>query len=345
MKRRTFVAGIAASASWSCSRGGSRLNVFNWSSYVAPDTISNFEQEFGIRVRYGTYEGSPEMLAKVMGGNSGWDIVFPSTEYVQPMRDMGLLLRLDAARLSNVHALDPAFKSPPWDPRLEWCVPYMHGTTGIVFQKQFAISRWQDLWDPRMSGRVTMLEDSPEVLGASLKTLGYSLNSSAPAELYEAQAKAIAQKPLLRAYLNAEVADQLVAGDVGAAQAWSVTAAQAIAGAGERLQYAFPAEGFARYADSASILKETEGRGNVRLDAAYKFLDYLLRPRVAADIAIAMRTATCSEAARQLLPRELREDPVLYPSPATLERGEWFTPQPAAGQRLRDRLWTELKSA
>lgn len=347
MKRRVFVAGVAgiAAGGLACSRGGPRLNVFNWSSYVAPDTISNFEQEFGIGVRYGTYEGSPEMLAKVMGGNSGWDIVFPSTEYVQPMREMGLLLRLDTGRLSNVDALDPAFRAPPWDPRLEWCIPYMHGTTGIVFQKQFAISRWQDLWEPRMSGRITMLEDAPEVLGASLKTLGYSLNSSAVDELREAQARAIAQKPLLRAYLNAEVADQLVAGDVGAAQAWSITAAQAVAGAPERLRYALPSEGFARYADSASILKEAEGRGITRVEAAYKFLNYLLRPRVAADIAMAMHTATCNEAARQLLPSELREDAVLYPPLASLERGEWFTPQPAAGQRLRDRLWTELKSA
>lgn len=343
MNRRTFI-GLAAGAA-ACSRTGPRLNVFNWSSYIAPDTISNFEQEFGIRVRYGTYEGSPEMLAKVMGGNSGWDIVFPSTEYVQPMRDMGLLHRLDAPRLSNVGALDPAFQSPPWDPSLEWCIPYMHGTTGIVFQNRFAISRWQDLWDPRMSGRITMLEDAPEVLGASLKTLGYSLNSSVPPELREAQSKAMAQKPLLRAYLNAEVADQLVAGDVGAAQAWSVTAAQAIAAVPDRLEYALPAEGFARYADSAAILKETDGRGGARLDAAYKFLDYLLRPRVAADIAIAMRTATCNQAAHKLLPEKLREDPVLYPPGSALERGEWFTPQPAEGQRLRDRLWTELKSA
>jgi spermidine/putrescine transport system substrate-binding protein len=329
----------------SCSRGGPRLNVFNWSSYVAPDTISNFEKETGIQVRYGTYESTPEMLAKVMGGNSGWDVVFPSAEYLQPMRDLGLLSRLDASRLSNLDALDSAFQRPPWDPELQWCIPYMFGTTGIVFQKQLAVSRWQDLWEPRLAGHITMLEDPPEVLGACLKILGFGLNSSAPDELRAAQAKAQAQKPLVRAYLNAEVADQLVAGDVGAAQAWSVTAAQAMMGAPGKLQFVLPIEGFARYADNASILKETQGRGAARVDAAHRFLNYLLRPKVAADIAIAMRTATCNRGAQKLLPDELSNDPVLYPPASSLERGEWFTPQSAAGQRLRDRLWTELKSA
>jgi len=171
MNRRTFVGACASALATSgaaCSSKAPRLNVFNWSSYVAPDTISNFEQETGIRVRYGTYEGAPEMLAKVMGGNSGWDIVFPSTEYVQPMRDLGLLARLDPSRLSNLHQLSPEFQQPSWDPELNWAIPYMHGTTGIVFQKQLAISQWQNLWEPRMAGRITMLEDAPEVLGACL---------------------------------------------------------------------------------------------------------------------------------------------------------------------------------
>src|SRR5512141_705505 len=115
MNRRTFL--IGASATAACGRGP-RLNVFNWSDYVAPDTIPNFEHEFGLRVRYGTYESIPEMLAKVMSGNSGWDVIFPSAEYIQPMRDMGLLARLDPALLPNLDNLEPTFRRPPWDPGL-----------------------------------------------------------------------------------------------------------------------------------------------------------------------------------------------------------------------------------
>jgi spermidine/putrescine-binding protein len=107
MKRRTFLMGAAAAAA-ACSRGP-RLNIFNWSDYVAPDTISNFEREFGLRVRYGTYESIPEMLAKVMSGNSGWDVIFPSAEYIQPMRDMGLLAPVrHRNRLSDQPRMDAA---------------------------------------------------------------------------------------------------------------------------------------------------------------------------------------------------------------------------------------------
>jgi len=337
MKRRTFLLAAGAAA---CSRGEARLNVFNWSSYAAPDTIPNFERESGLRVRYGTYESVQEMLAKVMSGNSGWDVVFPSAEYIRPMREMGLLAPLRHDWLPNLTALEPEFQRPPWDPELAWSVPYMHGTTGVVYRRELGIARWADLWEPRVAGRITMLDDAPEVFGACLKMMGHSVNSEDPRELGEARQRAVAQKPLVRAYLNAEVADQLVAGDVAAAQAWSVTAGQAIAGAPGRLTYALPAEGFARYCDSAAVLKES-----ARPEAAHRFLDYLLRARVSADIAMAMRTATCNAAGRALLPAALRDDPVLYPPEADLARGEWFTPQSAASQRLRDRLWTEVKSA
>ena len=339
MNRRAFLMGAASVA---CGRSAPRLNVYNWSDYVAPDTIRNFEREFGVRVRYATYESNQELIAKVMSGNSGWDVVFPSADFVQPLRDLGLLQPLDAERLPNLDSLDAAFRHPPWDPELRWCVPYMHGATGIVYQKTLAPEprAWCDLWNPLLRGKITMLDDQSEVLGACLKKLGYSLNSANAAELRSAQKEALEQKRLQRAYLNAEVRDQLVAGDVTAAQAWAVTAGQAIAAAPARLGFVLPAEGFARYADTAAILRESG-----RVPLAHRFINYLLRPQVAAAIVEATQTATPNAAARRLLPVALRENPVLYPPPGVLARGEWLAPVPAAAQKLRDRLWTELKSA
>jgi spermidine/putrescine transport system substrate-binding protein len=191
-----------------------------------------------------------------------------------------------------------------------------------------------------MAGKITMLDDEEEVLGACLKMLGYSWNSENPTELRKAQSEAIAQKRLLRAYLNAEVRDQLVAGDVTAAQAWAVTAAQAIQAAGQKLAFAFPAEGFGRYCDNMAILRESR-----RQEAAHRFIDYLLRPSVSAQIATAMQTATANGAARALLPQSLRDNPVLYPSADVLARAEWGAAQSPESQKLRDRLWTEIKSA
>ena len=338
MRRRTFLIGAAGAVA--CGRSEARLNVFNWSNYVAANTIPDFERESGLRVRYATYESVQEMLAKVMGGNSGWDVVFPSAEYVQPMRELGLLAPLRHEWLPNLDALAPAFRSPPWDPALEWTVPYMHGTTGIVYDRRLNLTAWSDLWERRLAGKITMLDDSAEVFGACLKMAGESLNATDGQALTAAARRAIEQKPLLRAYLNAEVMDQLVAGDIAAAQGWGTTAAQAIAAAPGRLAYALPREGFARYADNAAILRESN-----RSEAAHRFLNYMLRPRVAADVAMAMRTATCNGAGQSLLPPEFRNDPVLYPPEETLARGEWFRAQSGASQRLRDRLWTEVKSA
>jgi len=131
----------------------------------------------------------------------------------------------------------------------------------------------------------------------------------------------------------------LVSGDVVAAQLWSTTAQQAIDAAPD-LAFAYPSEGFPFYCDCAVILRES---GRSRL--AHKFLDYLLRPKVSAQIVQATRTATANGAARELLPEAVRTNPVLYPPAAVYERGEWPRTLPAATQRLRDRIWTEIKSA
>jgi len=335
VRRRAFLLGGAVTAA--CARGA-RLNVYNWSDYIAPETVPQFEREFGIRIHYGTYESNQEMLAQVMSGNSGWDVVFPSGDFIAPMRVLGLLAPLDHAQLPNVSALAPEFQRPPWDPELHWSIPYMHGVTGILYQRslQPPPASWADLWEPRLRGRLTMLDDEPEVLGVCLKKLGHSLNSGNPAELMAAKNEALAQKVLLRAYLNAEVRDQAVAGDVLAAQAWAVTAAQAIAAAPGKLAFAFPKEGFPRYADNVVILRESR-----RPEAAHRWINYLLRPEVAAGIVRATHTAS----ANGHLPPEIRQDPVLYPTAEVLAGGEWFEAQPAASQKLRDRLWTEIKNS
>jgi spermidine/putrescine-binding protein len=341
MKRRTlFFLGMSGLAGCT-GRRALRLNVFNWSNYVAPDTIARFEAESGARVRYAVYESNEEMLARAMTGNSGWDVVFPSHYFVGPMREMGLLAPLDPARLPGMEHLDPMFRDAAWAPDLACCAPYMWGSTGILFRPELKPGprRWADLWDGRARGRLTMLDDPSEALGAALKMLGLSANSTGAGELRRAQAEALRQKPLLRAYLNAEVRDQVVAGDVLAAQCWSFIAQQAI-DAAPQLRFHYPEEGFTCYADCAVVLRESR-----RAELAHVFLDYLLRPETAASIVLAARCGTANRTARQRLPREVRELETLFPSPETLARAEWFATMPAAAQRLRDRLWTEIKAA
>jgi spermidine/putrescine transport system substrate-binding protein len=319
-----------------------RLNVYNWSEYIAPDTIPNFEREFGVSVRYATYESTEEMLSKVWSGNSGWDIVFPANNFIQPMREQNLLARLRHAWLPNLGNLDTLYQSPPWDPALEWSIPYMHSSTGIVYNSSLvspAPRSWADFWQDRYQGRATMLDDPGDVIGAALLKLGFPLNSGDPAELEQARTQAIAVKYHLRAFLNAEAREQLVAGDLLIAQAWGITA-QAAINANAALKFVYPAEGYALYADTAVVLRESR-----RARLAHEFINYLLRPEVSAEIATTNWTATANGAAWKLLPESIRENKTLYPTSEILQRGQWFEPLPAAAQRLRDRIWTEIKAA
>ena len=325
-----------------CSRDRRpRLNVFNWSAYIAADTVPKFEAEFGARVRYGIYESNEEMLARVMGGNSGWDIVFPTDYLVKPMLVNGLLAPIQREQLPNAAQLEAGFQRPEWDPELNWSVPYMVTAAGIAYNRKLVPppKAWADMWDERLRGRMTMLDDPFDTIGACLKKLGLSVNSSNAGELERASMEATRQKPLLRAYLNAEVRDQLVSGDVLAAHMWNTTAQQAMDSSSD-IGFVYPAEGYAVYPDCSVILRESK-----RQELAHQFINFLLRPDIAAANALAARTTTTNAGARKMLPPAFRDNPTLYPNADVVARGEWARTVEPATQRLRDRLWTEIKSA
>lgn len=325
MNRRTFFLGLSGLAG--CSRDARpRLNVINYSDYIAPETLTGFEQEFHVRLRYSAViEGSEETMAKTMSGNSGWDVVFPENRLVLPMQEMGLLAPLNSALLPNVQYLAPRFRRPAWDPNLQWSLPYLWSCCGILARGELspAITSWADLWDARLKGRVTMLDEPSEVFGACLKRLGYSINTNSPTELRAAQQLAIEQKRVLRAYLNTEVRDQVAAGDVLAAQLWQGSAQLTMDSAPD-LKFVHPREGYSLYCDCVAILAESK-----RQELAHAFVNYLFRPAVAAANSQASRASSpCSEANEEVI-----------------ARGEWFETSPGPTQRLRDRLWTEIKSA
>ncbi len=340
MKRRWFLLGATGLAA--CRRDTRpRLNVFNWSSYIADDTVPKFEAEFGARVRYGIYESNEEMLARVMGGNSGWDIVFPTGYIVKPMLANQLLAPMHRELLSNVPQLSARFQQPDWDPDLKWSIPYMVIAAGIAYNRKLnpPPKAWADLWDSKLRGRLTMLDDPFDTIGACLKKLGLSVNSSDPDELKRAETEAIRQKPLLRAYLNAEARDQLVSGDVLAAHMWNTTAQQAM-DSSSQIGFVYPEEGYAVYPDCSVILRESK-----RQELAHHFINFLLRPDIAAANALAARTTTTNAGARKILPPAFRDNPTLYPPAEVESRGEWAKSLDPASQRLRDRMWTEIKSA
>jgi len=341
-RRRSFFFFGAFGALSGCRRGAGkpRLNVYNWSSYIGEHTVANFEREFGVEVRYGVFENGDELLAKVLTGNCGWDVVFPTNHHVPPLVEYNLLAPVDHARLRNLGNLEDRFAQPEWDPELRHSVPYMYTSAGIVYDRRaLTISRWSDLWSPKLAGRMTMMDAQDDVLGACLVKLGHSWNSTSERELRAAQREAVAQKKLLRAYLNAEVRDQVVAGDVLAAQMWTTTMLPVMAEA-RHLAFVYPHEGFVSYCESAVILRESR-----RAELAHTFIDYLLRPEVAAECVRTQSSGPVLRGVRQRLPAALRDNEILFPDAPTLARGTWLQSMPPAVQRLRDRLWTEIKSA
>ena len=342
MNRRVFLMSAGASALAACTSGKTRrLNVMNWGDYVAPQTIAMFEKEFSVRVRYATYENNEELFGKIMSGNSGWDVVFPTHNRIEPLRSLGLIAPLDQKRLSTGN-LFARFQNPLWDPSLDWSVPYMWTTSGIAYNRSkfpFEPTSWADLWRAETRGKMTMLDDVDDVFGAALAKLGFLYNSPNADELRKAQRELIAQKPLVRAYISTEARDQMVAGDVLIAETFATTAQLAIDG-NAALSYVLPKEPYAAYCDCAVILKESK-----RGDLAHEFLNFMLRPAISAEIAQTIRTATPNEKAFQLLPAETQGSKTLYPDALVLARAEWPLTLPPEIVRLRDRLWTEAKSA
>jgi spermidine/putrescine transport system substrate-binding protein len=313
------------------------LNIYNWSDYIGYETVQDFEREFGVRVNYDTFESSEEMLGKLIAGASGYDLAVPVGYSVPVMRERGLLQPLERALVPNLANLAPRFRDLPFDPGGRHGITWQWGLTGIAYRKDLVdVPRsWRVFveGDARADGRMTMLDDSREVLGAMLRLRGHSLNSTDPGELAQARADAIAAKAHLAAFVSAPVKGQLVTGDVRVAQLWSGDARQA-QDEEPNLGFVVPDEGSTIFADYMVVLA-----GCPHPRAAHAFLDYVLRPDVAAGISEATGAGTPCEPALPLL-----RNPVPYPSPAELARLEYPVDLGDA-TALWDRIWTEVKAA
>jgi spermidine/putrescine transport system substrate-binding protein len=313
-----------------------KLAIYNWSDYVAPDTIPMFEREFGLEVTYDVYESAEEMVAKLQAGAHGYDIVVPPGNMVPVLAALGLTDTLARRYLTNWSNLSPLFLDPVFDRGNRYTVPYQWGVTGIAWRRD-RLDAPPDSWalfqDARWRGKLTMLDDVRDAIGAWLRYRGHSLNSSQPAHLAQARADAIAAKPNLKAYISAPVKAQLVAGDVWAAQLWNGDAAQA-ALEQPAISFVVPREGSTIWTDSLVL---TQDAPHPR--AAHEFMNYVLRPDVGAAISATTGYGTPNQKAFARL-----EHPVPYPSGPELARLEY---QRDLGRDTAtwDQVWTEVKSA
>lgn len=316
------------------------LNLYIWSNYIAPETLRRFEQRQRCRVNLDLYDTNEALLAKVQSGNVAYDVLCPSNYPIQILLHQGLLRPLDHSALPHLANIDPRFLDRDYDRGNRHSVPYVWGTCGIAYNKKKVapVDSWAAMWDPRHAGRVLMLDDARETLGAALRWRGHSLNTKDPALLRLAQQLLIEQKPLVRTYNSSSYEDVLLSGDVWLAQGWNGQFARAMAQDPD-LEYVIPKEGASLFIDSLVIPASAP-----HPELAHAFIDFTLEPEIAAEICRSMRYSSPNRAALPLLPPEIRGHPAIFPPEEVLARAELIEDLGEATV-LYDRLWTEVKTA
>ncbi len=310
------------------------LAIYNWSDYIAEDTVANFEKEFGVKVTYDTYESNEEMLAKLQTGVAGYDIVVPSNYIVPVMVATGLAAELNKKYLTNFANLAPTFQNPVFDPDNQHAIPYQWGTTGLAWRSDKVpgdLDSWAIFLDARYKGKMTQMDDMREVIGAWLRYRGKSLNSVDPVELAGAKADALAARKNLKAYISAPVKGQLLSGDVWIAQLWNGDASQARAEQ-PKISYVVPKEGCTIWTDSMVVPTSAPHKR-----AAHEFINYILRPEVSAEISNTTGYGSPNQAALARM-----KTPIPYPTAEEFQRLEYQKDLGAAG-KIWDQIWAEIK--
>lgn len=324
------------------------LNFYNWSEYIEPEIFALFEEETGIRVVEDTFGSNEDLLAKLQGGATGYDVIVPSDYMVSTMIELGMLAELDQSKLENFGNLDPTFTDPPYDPGLAHCVPYFWGTTGIGFNWNDwddAPASWDYLFNPenaaQFEGSISMLDDVREVLGAALIYLGYSPNTTNEAELEEAKQVILGIKPYIAAFDSDTYEDNLLTGEVSLVHGWSgdVFTAQV---EDENIDYVIPEEGAVKWTDNLCITADA-AEDPQRLEMAYQWIDFLNRPEIAAMNTDFVWYASPNAAAEEFIDPEILEYEAVYPTEEVFNRLQWLENVGDATE-LYSRIWTEIST-
>ncbi|MEM7033287.1 MAG: spermidine/putrescine ABC transporter substrate-binding protein [Chloroflexota bacterium] len=317
------------------------LNIFNWSTYIAPETIPNFEKEFGVKVNYDLYESNEDLLAKLQAGNPGYDLIMPSDYMVEIMRNLEMLEELNHDNIPNKVNIDETFLDPAYDPGNIHCMPYQWGTMGLGYNIEATggeIDSWSVMFDEKYAGRIAWLDDPRAVMGVALIMLGYDINTTNPDEINEAKELLIAQKELVAAYAPDTGQIMLAEGEVDLVLEWSGDVFQVMAD-DPNLRYVLPKEGAIVWNDNMCIPK-----GAPHKALAEKFINYILEPQVGADLSNFIRYGTPNKESLPLVNEDDRNNPGIYPTDEVMKNLQ-FIVDVGEATLLYDDAWTEVKSA
>jgi putrescine transport system substrate-binding protein len=305
------------------------LNVYNWSDYIAEDTIPKFEAETGIKVNYDVFDSNELVEAKLLAGSSGYDVVVPSGFFLERQVAAGLFAPLDKSKLTNLGNMDPDVMAATaaHDPDNAHSVDYMWGTTAIGYNAGKVAERlgeqpldtWDIVFNPEIVAKladcgVTLLDAPAEIMASALNYLGLDPNSESAEDLAKAEALLMSIRPHVRYFNSSQYIDDLGNGEVCLSVGYSgdvfiAQAAAAEAGAGVEVGYVIPKEGALKWFDLFAIPADAPHPDN-----AHKFIDFMLRAEVAAANTNYVYYASGNKAALEFIDPEVKEDPAIYPT-------------------------------
>jgi spermidine/putrescine transport system substrate-binding protein len=322
---------------------GDRITLLIWPDYVDPATLTAFEHETGVGVNVEIFPSAVALLDRMRDGSRPPDVLTPPSYAVVQLAKSGRLARLDHSRLPNLHHLEPRFLlGRPHDPESRLSIIKDWGTTGFMYRidKIPELPKsWEDFWRlaEKYSGRVTVLDSPGEVIGAALKMRGRSYNASGGRELADARLDLLRLKPHLLCF-ETNYRPLLASAEAWLSLGWNGDAV-ALKAEGVPVWYVIPSEGSQIWEDDWAIAAHARNPS-----AAHAFLDFLLRPAIAAQEARYTRYATANRSAVALLDNATRQDPSTYPPDELIRKLEAGMPIAADGQQRRKALWEEIRS-
>ncbi|MBF7955941.1 spermidine/putrescine ABC transporter substrate-binding protein PotF [Rahnella victoriana] len=355
------VAGLVMAASVTASAEEKTLHIYNWSDYIAPNTVPDFQKETGIKVVYDVFDSNEVLEGKLMAGSTGFDLVVPSASFLERQLAAGVFQPLDKSKLPNYKNMDPELLKmvAQHDPGNKYAIPYLWATTGIgynvdkvkaVLGKDAPVDSWDLVLKPEnleklKSCGVSFLDAPAEIYATVLNYLHLDPNSTKASD-YTGAANDLLLKlrPNIRYFHSSQYINDLANGDICVAIGWAGDVMQASNRAkeaknGVNVAYSIPKEGALAFFDVFAIPADAKN-----LDEAYQFLNYLMEPKVIAQISNTVYYASGNKAATPLVNEEVRNNPGIYP-PADVQ-AKLFTlkVQDPKIDRVITRSWTKVKT-
>lgn len=364
-QRKKWLSGVVVSvlmaASVAASAEEKTLHVYNWSDYIAPDTLENFQKETGIKVVYDVFDSNEVLEGKLMAGSTGFDLVVPSASFMERQLSAGVFQPLDKSKLPNYKNLDPELMKliEPHDPGHKYAVPYLWATTGIgynidkvkaVLGKDAPVNSWDLVLKPENLAKlkscgVSFLDAPEEIFATVLNYQGKDPNSTIASDYTQSATDLLLKlRPSIRYFHSSQYINDLANGDICVAIGWAGDVMQAANRAkeaknGVNIGYSIPKEGALAFFDVFAMPADAKN-----VDSAYKFLNYLLEPKVIANISNHVFYANVNKESLPFVNEAVRNNPGIYP-PADV-RAKLFTlkVQSPKIDRVRTRAWTKVKS-